>query len=239
MKCLKLLLNVWICKLNVGITGMLFNCALPRQTLNLFRRCIFTKNLFHLLSSPTFLEEPSLSRRPLHQWGSMKQVWEDKVNSFWGGTRGGERHYAFNRMGTWSQQRPQIWWCSAYSSGKKDSKSYLKKKKKSQYPNYHCPFSGWNKFLFLNILITAEESHTGSHPCKAGRWQAVSDLSCASFYPFVISEPSKCMTKVGRYSNVVDLSFIWLNKLHLFSPLMKWVLHHPNQPAFSRATAIR
>lgn len=233
MRCLKLLLNVYICKLNVGITGMLFNCALPRQTLNLFRRCIFTKNLFHLLSSPTFLEEPSLSRRPLHQWGSMKQVWEDKVNSFWGGTRGGERHYAFNRMGTWSQQRPQICWCSVYSSGKKDSESYLKKKK-SRYPNYHCPFSGWNKFFFSKYSYNCwRVTH------RTGRWQAVSDLSCASFYSFVISEPSKCMTKVGRHSNVVDLSFIWLNKLHLFSPSMKWVMHHPNQPAFSRATATR
>lgn len=97
LKCVNL-------QVELGITGMLFICALPRQTLNLFRRCILTKNLFHLLSSPTFLEEPSLSRRTLHQWGSMKQVREDKVNSFWGRTRGGERHDAFNRMGTWSQQ---------------------------------------------------------------------------------------------------------------------------------------
>lgn len=36
---------------------------------------LFIKNSFHLLSSPIFLEEPSLSRRILHQWGSMKQVW--------------------------------------------------------------------------------------------------------------------------------------------------------------------
>lgn len=172
MRCLKLLLNVWICKLNVSITDMLFICALPRQTLNLFRRCIFTKNLFHLLSSPTFLEEPSLSRRTLHQWGSMKQVREDKVNSFWGRTRGGERHYAFNRMGTWSQQTDLRPGDALLTVQERKILNPSLKKRKSEYPNYHCPFSGWNKFLFLNILITAEEMHTGSHPGKAGRLTA-------------------------------------------------------------------
>lgn len=145
MRCLKLLLNVWICKLNVGITGMLFNCALPRQTLNLSRRSIFTKNLFHLLSSPTFLEEPSLSRRTLHQWGSMKQVREDKVNSFWGGTRGVKdtMHLTEWEPGHNRQTPDLVMLCLQFS--KKRFQILLKKK--SQYPNYHCPFSEWNKFL--------------------------------------------------------------------------------------------
>lgn len=196
MRCLKLLLNVWICKLNVGITGMLFNCALPRQTLNLSRRSIFTKNLFHLLSSPTFLEEPSLSRRTLHQWGSMKQVREDKVNSFWGGTRGVKdtMHLTEWEPGHNRQTPDLVMLCLQFS---KKRFQILLKKKKANILITTVHFQSEINF-FLTIHITAEELYTGSHPGKAGRWQAVSDLSCASFYPFVISEPSKCMTKMGR-----------------------------------------